>query len=137
MLPTNGIVTCNLKWHNHRINDKTGKWYKYNQSKPRPFEINVREYRRGNHNGQNRETGNIWYTRRRKAKQKTIWIGHRYIQTNTNNLNKTWAHALIQTTGGKDEHFNSFILICIFVYLTVWILHWCQGLMDWFPDLMQ
>jgi hypothetical protein len=46
---------------------------------------------------QSRETGNIGYTRRRKTKQKhnTICVGHHYMQTNTNNVNKT--------TGGKDE----------------------------------
>jgi hypothetical protein len=27
--------------------------------------INVREYQRGNQKGQSRETGNIWFTRRR------------------------------------------------------------------------
>jgi hypothetical protein len=32
--------------------------------------INVREYRRGNTNGQSRETGNTGHTRRRKTKQK-------------------------------------------------------------------
>ena len=53
-------------------------------------------------NVQYRETGNIRYTRRRQAKQKhnTIWVGHYYAQTNTNNLYKT--RALLQTTGGKD-----------------------------------
>jgi hypothetical protein len=46
---------------------------------------------------QSRETGNTGYTRRRKTKQKhnTICVGHHYMQTNTNNVNKT--------TGGKDE----------------------------------
>jgi hypothetical protein len=34
-------------------------------------------------------------------KQNTICVGHHYTQTNTNNVNKTWA--LLQTTGGKDE----------------------------------
>jgi len=41
---------------------------------------------------------------RRKKKKKNknaIYVGHHYAQTNTNNVNKTWA--LIQTTGGKDE----------------------------------
>ena len=28
-------------------------------------------------------------------------VGQHYTQTNTNNVNKTWA--LLQTTGGKDE----------------------------------
>jgi hypothetical protein len=38
--------------------------------------------------GQSRETGN---TRLRKTKQKhnTICVGHHYMQTNTNNVNKT------------------------------------------------
>ena len=42
-------------------------------------------------------------TKRRKTKQKhkSIYIGHHYPQTNTNNVNKT--RALIQTTGGKVE----------------------------------
>jgi hypothetical protein len=54
-------------------------------------------------NGQSRETGNIGYTRRRQTKQKhnTICVGHRYAQTNTNNLIKT--SSLLQKTGGKDE----------------------------------
>ena len=54
-------------------------------------------------NGQHRETGNIGYTRRRQAKQKhsTICVGHYYMQTNTNNLNKTRTYP--QTTGSKDE----------------------------------
>jgi hypothetical protein len=54
-------------------------------------------------NGQSRETGNIGYTRRRQTKQKhnTICVRYHYTQTNTNNVNKTWA--LLQTTGGKDE----------------------------------
>jgi hypothetical protein len=40
------------------------------------------------------------YTRQRKKKT-TLCIGHHYTQTNTNNVNKTWA--LLQTTGGKDK----------------------------------
>jgi hypothetical protein len=54
-------------------------------------------------NGQSRETGNIRYTRQRKTKQKhnTIFVGHHYALTNTNNVNKTWS--LLQTTGGNDE----------------------------------
>jgi hypothetical protein len=40
--------------------------------------------------GQTRETGNIGYTRRRKINQKhsTICVGHRYTQTNINNVNE-------------------------------------------------
>jgi hypothetical protein len=38
-------------------------------------------------NGQSTETGNIGYTRRRK--KTTIVVGHYYVQTNTNNVNKT------------------------------------------------
>jgi hypothetical protein len=41
--------------------------------------------------GQSRETGNIGYTRGRQTKQKhnTICVGHHYMQTNTNNVNKS------------------------------------------------
>jgi hypothetical protein len=41
-------------------------------------------------NGQSRETGNIGYTRRGKTKQKhnTRCVGHLYVQTNTNNVNR-------------------------------------------------
>ena len=48
------------------------------------------KYRRGNQ-------------RRRKTKQKhnTICVWHHYMQTNTNNVNKTWT--LLQTTGCKDD----------------------------------
>jgi len=44
-----------------------------------------------NTEGQSRETGIVWYTRWRKTKQKynTICVGHHYMQTNTNNVNKT------------------------------------------------
>jgi len=54
--------------------------------------------------GQSRATDNIGYRRRRNTKQKhnTICVGHHYVQSNTNNVNKTWA--LLQTTGGKDNH---------------------------------
>jgi hypothetical protein len=38
---------------------------------------------------------------RNKEKQNTIYVGHHYAQTNTNNLNKQWT--LIQITGGKEE----------------------------------
>ena len=65
--------------------------------------INVREYRRGNKNGQSRETDNIGYTRRRQTKQKhnTICAGHHYAQTNKYNVNKTMT--LLQTTGGEEK----------------------------------
>ena len=94
--------------------------------------INVREYRRGNQKRtiqrnwqhrihkakknteklatqdtqgeeKHRETGNIGYTRRRKAKQthNIICVVHRYAQTNTNNVNKSCV--LLQTNGGKNE----------------------------------
>ena len=55
-------------------------------------------------NGQSREMSNLGYTRQRKTKQKhnTISVGHHYMQTNTNNVNKTWS-LLQTTTGGKDE----------------------------------
>ena len=48
-------------------------------------------------NEQYGDTGNMGYTRRRKTKQKhnTICVGHHYIQTNINKVNKP--------TEGKDE----------------------------------
>jgi hypothetical protein len=54
-------------------------------------------------NGQSRETGNIWYTRRIQTKQKhnTICVGHHYMQTNTNNIYKT--SALLQATGSSGN----------------------------------
>ncbi len=50
-----------------------------------------------------RETGNIWYTRRRQTNQKhnAICVEQQYMQINTNNVNKT--RVLLQRTGGKDE----------------------------------
>ena len=71
----------------------------------------LREYRRGNQNGQSRETGNIGYTRRSKTNQNhnTICVGHHYTQTNRNNVNKTWI--LLQTTGEKFEDTNEEIRI--------------------------
>jgi hypothetical protein len=42
-------------------------------------------------NKQSRETGQIGYAKRRQTKQKynTICVGDHYMQTNTNNTNKT------------------------------------------------
>ena len=39
--------------------------------------------------------------KKKEKKTHTICVGHYYAQTNTNNVNKTWA--LVQTTGGKDK----------------------------------
>jgi len=36
-----------------------------------------------------------------EEKHNTTRVGHHHMQTNTNNVNKTWA--LSQTTGSKDE----------------------------------
>jgi hypothetical protein len=68
-------------------------------SLPLVIKINVREYKYG----QSTETDNIEYTRKRQTEQKhnTICVSHRYTQTNTNNVNKTWA--LLHTTGEKDD----------------------------------
>jgi hypothetical protein len=52
--------------------------------------------------GQSRETGNIWYTKR-KQKHNTIRVGHHCTQTNTNNVNKKCAPPPLQKTGGKVE----------------------------------
>ena len=54
-------------------------------------------------NWQPREISNTGHTRRRKSKLKhnTICVRHHYMQTNANNVNKTWA--LLQTTESKYE----------------------------------
>ena len=54
-------------------------------------------------NGQSRETGNTRHRTKTQTKQKhsTIYIGHHYTKTNTNNVNKAWN--LLPTTGDKDE----------------------------------
>jgi len=45
------------------------------------------------------ESGNIGYTRRRKTKQKhnTTCVGDHYMQTNTNNVNKTCKELDVKT----------------------------------------
>ena len=40
-------------------------------------------------------------TKKNKQNHNIICVGHHYMQTNTNNVNKTCA--LLQTTGRKDE----------------------------------
>ena len=37
-----------------------------------------------------------------KHKHNTMFVGQRYTQTNTNNINKTWT--LLQTTGGNYDN---------------------------------
>jgi hypothetical protein len=64
--------------------------------------INIREHWKSNKKMDNPEKLatlgiQLQDTGRRQTKQKT----HHYAQTNTNNINKTWA--LLQTTGGRDE----------------------------------
>jgi len=51
--------------------------------------------------GKSTDTGNIEERRKSKQKHTTIWVGHHYAQTKTNNVNKTCY--LLQRTGGKDE----------------------------------
>ena len=67
------------------------------------FIISIRQYQRGNQNGQSRETGNVGYTSRRQVKQEhsTICVERHYMQANPNKVNKT--RGLLQTTVGKDE----------------------------------
>ena len=60
---------------------------------------NIREYWRGN---QKWTIQGKWQHRvHNTRKNNTICVWHHYVQTNTNNINKTWA--LLQTTGSKDE----------------------------------
>jgi len=55
------------------------------------FIISIRQYQRGNQNGQSRETGNVGYTSRRQVKQEhsTICVERHYMQANPNIVNKT------------------------------------------------
>jgi len=48
-------------------------------------------------------------TRRKQTKQKhnTICVGHHYAQTNTNNVNKTWAKAVAKYC----QTFNHFFVV--------------------------
>ena len=70
--------------------------------------INVLENTKGaiKNDEKSRETGNIGYTRRRKTKLilSTICVGYLYTQTDTHNINKTWA--LLQTTRGNLDEPN-------------------------------
>jgi hypothetical protein len=47
----------------------------------------------------NPETLSTLDTQDKRRYNNTIYVGHHYTQTNTNNVNKTWV--LLQTTGGK------------------------------------
>jgi hypothetical protein len=66
-------------------------------------------------------------TRRKKQKHNTICVGYHYMQTSTNNVNKTWA--LIQTTGGKDD--PNIVFLCgnrnrvwWFVFVLIKFIKW-------------
>jgi hypothetical protein len=69
-----------------------------------------------------------WFKLKFKSKQliltsntfvNTICVGHHYAQTNTTNVNKTWA--LLQTTGGKDDPNIVFMLInSVFLWGPCW-----------------
>ena len=69
--------------------------------------INAREYWSGStkwtihRNWQRRSHKTKNKNQTKTQKPNTMCIGHYYPQTNTDNVNKTWA--LLQTTGGKDE----------------------------------
>ena len=67
--------------------------------------INGREYRRGNHKMDKLATYGIQDEDKIKKKTKktynSIYVGHHYPQTSTNNINKT--RSILQTTGYKDE----------------------------------
>jgi hypothetical protein len=63
--------------------------------------INIREHQRGNQKWtiQRNWQQSVHKTKRNKHQRNTIYATHRYAQTHTNNVNKTWA--LLQTTGGN------------------------------------
>ena len=60
--------------------------------------------------GHSRETANIWYTRRtqKKTKKQHNMVGRHYAQTDTKNVNITWA--LLHTNGSP---IYDFIYVCI------------------------
>ena len=62
-------------------------------SKPESYLNEYREYRRGNTNGQSRETCTTGYTKLTKKKKKHTHtehcVGHHYTKANTKNVNKT------------------------------------------------
>ena len=62
-------------------------------------------------NAQSRETGKIGYIRRRKTKQKhrTKCVDQHYVQTNTNNVNKTCA--LLHNLVVKTNRTLSYVLL--------------------------
>ena len=61
----------------------------------------------------NPEKPTAGYTRQKKIKQKhnTIYVGRYYAQTNTNNVNKTWA--LLQTDVAEIYEYTFVSFICI------------------------
>ena len=60
----------------------------------------------------------IYGTQDEERKNNTIRVGHHHTQTNTNNVNNTWA--LLQTTGGKVVIFCGMIkLVCIPYHLMI------------------
>ena len=63
------------------------------------LQINVRENRRGNQNGQSIETDNKTKTNKAKAQPHMCWIPLQ--EANANKVNNT--RAFLQTTAGKDE----------------------------------
>ena len=69
-------------------------------------------------NGQSRETDNIGYTKTKKKNHNTICVGHHYMQTNTNNVNKTWAFPAKtdRTSTRHDLYFGKcFCLLCTLI----------------------
>ena len=78
------------------------------------MEINVRKNRKGQSRIDNSERLATLGTQdedKQNKKHNTICILHHYEQTNTNNVNKTWA-LLQTTTGGKDEIYVLLLNIC-------------------------
>ena len=58
--------------------------------------INPREYRKENHKQTTQTNRQHSVYKTKTKKHNTIYVGQRYAQTNTNDVNKTWA--LLQTT---------------------------------------
>ena len=83
--------------------------------------INIREHQRGNQKWtiQRNWQQSVHKTKRNKHQRNTIYATHRYAQTHTNNVNKTWD--FLQTTGGNSVFVEN--LEDIFLLVLVWPLN--------------
>ena len=94
------LPNVNGDWHNFRAPGYVSfvNMASLATSNPTVYIINVREHQRGDKKMDNPEKQATLGTQDEGKQNKKT---HHYMQTNTNNVNKIWAH--LQTTGGRDE----------------------------------